>query len=86
MLHSRAHPENQTLVAPTTTVGWSPTVADSQFWRELVAATEEFSCPSVGRNLAATGEDLMSGDRRLRTRANAEKRLRRFRVRIANAQ
>jgi hypothetical protein len=43
--------------------GWSPTVADSQFWGELVAATGEFSCPSVGRNLAATGEDLMSADR-----------------------
>jgi len=42
--------------------GWSPTVADSQFWGELVAATGEFSCPSVGRNLAATGEDLMSAD------------------------
>jgi len=41
-------------------------VADNQFRGELVAATGEISCPSVGRNLAATGEDLMAADTGIR--------------------
>jgi len=42
--------------------GWSPTVTDDQFWGELMAAAGEISCPSAGKNLSATGEDLMSAD------------------------
>jgi hypothetical protein len=43
--------------------GWSPTVTDDQFWGELMAAAGEISCPSAGKNLSATGEDLMSADK-----------------------
>src|ERR1035437_10739427 len=45
MLHSRAHPENQTLVALTATVRWSPTVADSQFWGGIWPPLGRISCP-----------------------------------------